>query len=337
MALVIPSERRFALVLSALALALLVPARSFAQDAPKSSLVVTRGDATDTCPDAPALAEQVRRLTGADVIDSSGLTAGPRETFIRVAISRNSAGFHADITAGGQRHGTRTLDDVGPTCTALEDAIAVTIAIFLDPYASAPMPAPLAPAPVAPPSPRVPLLTTPPAPARMDAFVELDAGVAFGVLEDTVPLLAARAGLRGSSRWSVAIGGAFAFPDTLTDRDRTVDLSLAYGYAALCGRALGESGTAHLDWCLEPMVGRFTGTGHGYDHDSTKHALWIAGAAGPELVLPIAGRFAWTASALGVIPFLRQSFDITRGGVDYALFHAPATAALLAFGLRGEL
>jgi hypothetical protein len=273
------------------------------------------------------------------VIDSSGLTEGPRATYIRVAISRNLSGFRADITAGGQRHGTRTLDDVGPTCAALADAVAVTIAIFLDPYASEPPPR--ATEPVAPGLPVV-LLTPasrlpPPSPAAPHAFLELDAGAAFGVLSDTVSLIAARVGLRASNRWSIALAGAFVFPDTLNDRDRTIELGLSYASAVLCGRALGDADSARLDWCFEPMLGALSGSGHGYDRDTTQRALWVAGAAGPELVLPIAGHFAWTGSALGVIPFLRQSFDITRGGADYQLFRSPATAGMVTFGIRGEL
>ena len=316
-------------------LALLAPARSFAQEAPKSSLVVTRGDGTDTCPDSSALAEQVRRLTGADVLDSSGLTQGPRSTYTRVAISRDSAGFHADITAAGQRHGTRTLDDVGPTCAALADAISVTIAIFLDPYAAAPVPTPPEPSRLPQPA----RATTPPLaePTRLHPFLQLDASAAFGMLHDTAPVLAVQAGLHASNRWSIALGGAFAFPDTLSDRDRTITLGLSYGYAVLCGRVLGESASVRLDWCFEPMLGVISGSGHGYDRDTTERALWAAGAAGPALVLPIAGRFAWTASALGVIPFIRQSFDVTQGGAQYLRFQSAATAASIAFGVRGEL
>ncbi len=353
MAIVTRSNPRGLIALLASVWALLAPARSFAEDAPRSSLVVTRGDGTETCPDSSALAEQVRRLTGADVIDTTGLATGPRSTYVQVAVSRNFSGFHAEITAGGQHHGTRSLDDLGPTCAALADAIAVTIAIVLDPYAAEPPPS--APAresdaveragltsgrvsSLTPDATRThPASLAASAPPRPHLFVELDAGAAFGALSDTVPLIGLRVGVRASSRWSAAIGGAFAFPATLSDRDRTIDLGLSYGYVVLCGRALGDSDGTRLDWCFEPMLGVISGTGHGYDQDSTEHALWAAGAAGPELVFPIVGRFAWTASALGVIPFVRQSFDITRGGADYRLFRSSATAGMLAFGVRGEL
>jgi len=44
------------------------PVEAEARQAPHASLVVTRGDGAEDCPDAATLAEQVHRVSGANVV-----------------------------------------------------------------------------------------------------------------------------------------------------------------------------------------------------------------------------------------------------------------------------
>ena len=128
---------------------------------PQASLVVTRGEGAEDCPDAASLAEQVHRVSGASVVQQGMSLAGRGSTWIQVAIVHNFGGYRAEISAGGLHHGARTLEDLGPGCASLADAITITIAIFLDPY-SAP------PAPVCAPS------TTPKAPSAPPATAPVE-------------------------------------------------------------------------------------------------------------------------------------------------------------------
>ena len=102
---------------------------------PRAALVVTRGEGAQDCPDSVLLAERVRAVAGASVI-SAELDSTRFETWVQVAITRNFGGYSAQISTSGARHGSRALDDLGPSCASLADAIAVTLAIFLDPYAN---------------------------------------------------------------------------------------------------------------------------------------------------------------------------------------------------------
>jgi hypothetical protein len=302
-------------------------------------LVVTRGEGADDCPDAANLAEQVRQLTGASVVDTELLSNGSHETWIQVAIVRNFSGYRAEIQAGGLHHGNRSLEDLGPSCASLADAITVTIAIFLDPYAVGPAPPATPPQIPCPP----PLKAIPRRPSRGEPqwqprlSLDLAGGASFGMLEHTAPLIAGRVGWRATERWSLAVGGAFLFPDSVSSDHGTADLGLSYGYLVGCARALGDARRARFDWCAGPLLGSLYGTGRGFVQTSTKRALWAAVAAGPEVLLPFTSGLAWSLAGLGVLPLARQGFDVESMGERRNVFHSSAVAAQISLGVRGEL
>lgn len=335
----IPTDLRLALGSAVLAATVLLwPARSRAEPGP-ASLVVTRGEGADDCPDAANLADQVRRLTGSAVINAAPVTSQANPSFIQVAIVRNFASYRAEIHAGGAHHGNRALEDLGPSCASLADAIAITIAIFLDPYATSG-------APALPTEPARPALETPskpaadPEPVRWPQRLTLDlaGGVAFSALAHTTPMLGGRMGWRVAERWSFSLGGAGVFSDSLeAPGGGSVDLGLSFASALGCGRALGEAEAARLDFCAGLLLGSLTGTGQGYRKRSTQHELWSAVGAGPELVMPFAPRLAWTLASLGALPLVRQGFEVETQGVRSRAFHESAAALLLTLGVRGEL
>jgi hypothetical protein len=315
---------------------LLWPARSQAEPGP-ASLVVTRGEGADDCPDAANLAEQVRRLTGSAVINAEPVTSQANPSFIQVAIVRNFASYRAEIHAGGAHHGNRALEDLGPSCASLADAIAITIAIFLDPYATSATPPPTEPARPALETPSKPAADREPVRWQQRLTLDLAGGAAFSALAHTTPLLGGRVGWRVTERWSFSLGGAGVFSDSLGAPGGSVDLGLSFGSALGCGRALGEAEAARLDFCAGLFLGSLTGTGQGYRKHSTQHELWSAVGAGPELVLPFAPRLAWTLESFGALPLVRQGFEVETQGVRSRAFHESAAALLLTLGVRGEL
>ncbi len=313
----------------------------FAQEAsPRASLVVTRGDGAQGCPDAEALAEQVRTVAGANVV---GVGLGPpahAETWIQVSITRNFGGYGAQINSLGAHHGSRSLEDLGPNCASLADAVAVTIAIFLDPYANAPQPEPapqVAPAPVVVP----PRNREPTAVERPTHWPRLtlgaSAGVALNLLEHSEPLLDGEVGVELSPRWSFALGGAFVFPDTKPVGEGEIDLNLSYGYLEACARAWGAPEGLRVDWCTEPLIGRFSASGKGYVKNYAYQGAWFALAVGPRVTFPISGSWGWELSGQGVAPLVRQGFDVQSAGVHGNAFRSASVGGLISVGVRGAL
>lgn len=303
--------------------------------APRAALIVTRGEGAQDCPDSAALAERVRAVAGANVV-SSEPGAAAFETWVQVAIARNFNGYSAQISTSGLRHGSRTFDDVGPTCASLADAVAVTLAIFLDPYASAPPPA-VTPPTVIPARAREPKAepsaTLPP--PRF--FLDVNAGVTLYVLEHAMPLLSGSAGFHLTPRWSLSLGGGYVLTDTVTSPGGEVELSLAYADFGACGRAMGEIDGTRLNWCLAAMFGSLRGSGRGYANEFSKSAPWLAAGVGPEVVFPITHSFSWVLAGEAILPLIRHGFDVQTGGSRSLAFRPSSVGASISLGVRGNL
>jgi len=234
------------------------------------------------------------------------------------------------------------LEDLGPSCASLADAIAVTIAIFLDPYAHAPAPAAAVttvPAPaLAPPRVAEPKARPVPSPQPVRRwFLDGSGGIAFDFLAHAQPLLAADIGFQFSPRWSVALGGAWLPSDKKQSPGGEVALSLAYGYLLGCGRALGADDGARLDWCVAPLLGSLRGEGRGYTSVFAKNSTWIAIAAGPRVVFPFTRALSWVLTAQGLATLTRNAFDVQDEGSVSRAFQSSAVAGQTSLGLRGQL
>lgn len=322
----------------AAATVLSLPALCAAQTSvPRASLVVTRSDGAQACPDAVALAAQVRGVSGANVIGVglASTPAEPVETWVQVAIGHDFGGYRAQISTLGLHHGTRTLEDLGPGCSSLADAVAVTIAIFLDPYANAPALAP-PPAVVAPSAPVIRAVPkrAPRKESPLEPFVDASGGVTVGVVEHAEALLSASIGLHLAERWSLAVGASYVFPDTSGD---SVDLSLSYGYLLGCGRALGTRDGARIDWCAAPLLGSLAGTGKKFSKNATRRVPWFAVAAGPQVTFPFGSSLSWVLTGQAVLPLIRNGFDSSEAGNHAPVFRPATVAGLVSLGIRGEL
>jgi len=303
---------------------------------PRAALVVTRGEGAQDCPDSVLLAERVRGVAGASVI-SAELGSTPFETWVQVAITRNFSGYSAQISTSGSRHGSRALEDLGPSCASLADAIAVTLAIFLDPYANV-LPPAIAPPPSVPQRTQMPRATRAEgAPPSRRLFLDAGAGLTLNVLQNVMPLLAGSAGLYLNPNWSLSLGGGFVLSDRVTSPGGEVELSLAYADLRGCGRALGQTEGAHLDWCLAAMIGSLRGTGLGYADRSSQRAAWLAVAVGPEIVLPFTRSLSWTLTGHAVLPVIRNGFDVQAKGERSLAFRPSAAGGLISLGMRGDL
>src|SRR5262245_51916025 len=109
----------------------MLPSGRVGADPIHAALVVTRDDGARDCPDSAVLGARVETVAGKELFAAAGDAA--RDTWVQVEFVRSITGYRAVISARGQRQGTRALDDVGPECSSLAEAVAVTLAILLDP------------------------------------------------------------------------------------------------------------------------------------------------------------------------------------------------------------
>jgi hypothetical protein len=303
-------------------------AHAAGSEPPRAQLVVTRGAGAEDCPDAAALTAKTRAMTAADIMVEA--VESPRDTWIGVELSRTFSGYRATISARGRRHGTRTIDDIGPRCGSLADAVAVTLVMLMDPELSAEAPPKLpAPTVVTPPSPP---LARGPSPGA-----ELGAGASFAILEHPAPVLELGAHLGSVERAGLALGGGFFFPDRVPAAGGEVKLGLAYGYLRGSLVVLQNAGTS-LVFAAGPMLGSLSGEGEHYDVQKPVQRLpWLAVAGGPELRATLASWLSWSMRLMLVAPLIHQTFRIDDAGKSTTAFTTPPLGATLTFGLLAEL
>lgn len=309
---------------------------------PRASLVVTRDDGARDCPDAAGFAERVRLIAGTSMVDAA--TSEARNTWIQVELTRAFGGYRAVISLQGRRHGKRTIDDVGPGCSSLADAIAITLVMLLDPElerAAEPPPVPVAAASSAPASaPRQvekPVLRQASQPAHLVVGAEFAAGLSFSVLEGSAPFADGGARLQ-VGRWvSFGAGGGFVFSDRARFGSGSVDLELGFVYLRACAAAV-SSPRARIELCLEPMLGSLTGAGNGYAAIHTKSVLWPAAAGVIQLYGPFAPNAFWSLRVLALAPLVKdQGFSVVQAGVRTPAFELPAAGGMLSVGVRADL
>jgi hypothetical protein len=307
----------------------------------RAALTVTRSEGAGDCPDAENLGTRAELVAGKRLFDAS--PAAAIDTWVSVAFVRELGRVRGVITARGAREGTRTLEDVGPECASLSDAVAITLAILLDPVTArnelAARPAlgvggeGALRAPVD--SPPKPAAKAPDAPRTFAFGVEGSAGASLAILDGFAPIveLGARARTEG---FALGAGGGFVFPDAVPYGAGRVDVSLAFGSVRGCVNLLPERRTA-LEACLEPMLGGLYGAGHDYDVMGGAWVFWSAAAGGFQAYGPIAQSFAWFLRVRVLAPFVRHGFSVKTDGLSDEAFRLSSVGGSLSLGLAAEL
>jgi hypothetical protein len=318
----------------------------------QASLAVTRDDGSRGCPDSATLAERVETVAGKRLFDSA--LDAERDTWVTVEFVRDFGGYRAVISARGSRQGTRALDDVGPECTSLADAVAITLAILLDPpltkgEASSPalaaaVPVAVTPAAVTsatvavPPTDSLPSGTSTPAKGREPVTFGLEgsAGASFAVLDGVAPLVEAGGRARLSDVLALALGGGFVPPDRVESGSGSVDVSLVFGYFRACANLLPRRRIV-LEACLEPMLGGLSGSGNEYETTDTEWVFWSAAAGVLQGYGTISESVLWSIRARLLTPFVKHGFSVSRGGDQEEVFKLSGIGGTLAIGLVAEL
>jgi len=283
--------------------ALGAPRLAWAESSPAPSVsLALRAEPGSDCPSAQALAAVVNRRLGRTIVATE--SAAPLPTQVAVTISGTERGLSARLVATGARGGAREFFDSGATCAGLAEALALGMALMLDPAE------PPAAAAVSP-SPR-------PREHRVDVAVEGSAALTAGVLETASPSAAAGLELGLFRDWALLVGGRYLPAQREQFGTGRVDVALATGDIGFCRRRLvPERFVLDVFICATVRTGVVSGTAAGYRLAESASRLWVSAGAGLSLRGPLAGTFGWSLSADGSAPLVDQSFSVQGIGVVY--------------------
>jgi hypothetical protein len=316
----------------AVAVAVVLAAGRVRAETPRASLVVTRGPGAEDCPDVAAITARVRALTASDALDPR--PDAPRDTWIQVELLRVLPGYRAVLSARGKRQGTRTIEDVGPSCRSLGEAVSITLVMLLDPALAESPPAELRtePARASPPQPQEPSR-----PHRAWALgAEASGGAALAVLRHPAPFVELGPRIRFARHGHASAGGGLVFPDRFEVVEHTVQLSLWYGYARASWLLFDRDGS-ELALVAGMSAGSLLGRGDGFETYHARSLLWLAGAAGAELDAALSSALLLSARVLLLAPLIHEGFRVSVGGSPHSAFDTPPLGGALSLGLVAEL
>jgi hypothetical protein len=333
----------------ALAFALASGARpAAAEPRPSSSLGWARLAGAEACMGARDLALAVEQRLGRTVFVSPAEADVLIEGRIEPAPAGQPPGFHAHITlsnAAGAVLGTRDLDGSGVACRALDEQIALVVALLIDPEAA------LAPRPPPPAAPRVvvervyvPVPAPAPPPPPREPWREALAiapTFALGLLPGAAFALSLRGEITPPNLFPVEIGGAVflearAVPaGAASPSSKGVVLSLSYGMLGLCPLRWASGGT-RLAACTELEVGALRAVGYGFTSGSgvgQEQPIVQASLAG-RLTQRIVGPLELGLGLGLVVPLHPVSiYYVDAAGAQEELFRTGAVAGTLDAGL----
>jgi hypothetical protein len=222
------------------------------------------------------------------------VASGLEGTIARVDRAKRAQGKPATITSKGS------------DCGELTAALAVGIAIAIDPLSITREPAAPPASPSPPPAPSAPppaATAQPEAPAAAPAIphdptnlvVGVGPSLAFGALPDPSFGVRTLAGI-SHGMLEVDLEGRFDPPVGLRTPGGTINASLVLGTVAPCLRyGLGIA-------CAQVSFGALRGTGLGFDHSREDNTLYIAAGARAGIEIPLGHVFAIRVVGEGQIP-----------------------------------
>jgi hypothetical protein len=305
-------------------------------------LSVQQGEGTEACMSSSQLQQGVeKRLKRQVFVDAE-------HAALRLAVIFSKAGADTEArielaSIDGTPRGTRSLV-TSNHCSALDDSLALSVALLVD---QPPDPEPDAAPPAAPvatgeaPSsapPAAPLRERPPTPITIPAdvaaarepwharFGVVGAG-AWGVLPGIRPALALYLKLVPPHFLPVLLQGEGFWPAT-AERDGSsgARFHLFRAGLALCP-ALYESPVLSSSLCFGQKVGWLTVEGYGFDHDRRERRLSFALSAGGEGRLRLFAPVSLRGYVGAEVPLARDRF--ASGGRDSVRLFEPTPVALL--------
>jgi hypothetical protein len=295
-----------------LALSLVVVAPLARADA---ALVVTRDDGAAGCPDADEMRAQAL---------AAAPSAPPPTHAYRVSFARSGASRVADVvddTTARARH----LEDMGPGCGPLAQAVAQVLATMWSSERdeASPPPAPVISSP--PPEEVVP--PAPPRSGRPRFLGGAGPALAVGLVRPAAPALSGRGGIE-LAHASFGLGALWIPSQRIAVSPGAIDVGLLAGSAWGCG-FLGSD--THLGLCAEILAGALHAGGIGYIVNVQHGRPWFA--IEPELFVDHS-LLSWIRGRLAVgalVPLHAETFSVTGVGSAYA---TPAVGGLASLVLE---
>lgn len=293
-----------------------------------ASLSWVRLAGAEACVGARALAQAVEARLGRAALVSAARAELTIEGRVEPAGSGGWRAVLAVADADGALLGTREIATASPRCGAMDDELALAIALMVDPSAKlspgappplaapAPPPAPSpAPAPAPPPAvivqrvlvPVPPAAPAPPAPWR----VEVGAGplLGLGLLPSLGVAATVRARLTPPRFWSFEVGGVVWLPDEAASGASATRFSWGEGFVSACPVALGSA--TRLSACAGVRLGALRVSGVGFGVDRTDERLTAGGALDVRLTRRLVGPLT-AGGGLGlIVPIVRDTFYYT--------------------------
>lgn len=307
-----------------------------------AQVVVERGAGAELCPGEAGVKRAIERV--------GTMPEGPRplgSLRLHVRMERMGEDYRAKIRAEGRKTGTRTLDVPGPGCSALTDAVAVTLALLMDREIREaslepeqdPLPEPTVqePEPAGEPEREMPepvesstaeeALAPAPAPAPRAAFrpssvesarlvLHLGGAVTHGLPLDTSAMV--NGGVTVRQGWLGVGAEGFWGPTRSAELPPgQVNVRLAGVRLRGCGRVWGDFDALHVSGCAEAALAQLRGEGQGFATDRVQRRPWYALGLSARAGGPIAGPVAWTMTAGLLAPLQQESFSVDRIGLAY--------------------
>jgi hypothetical protein len=231
---------------------------------------------------------------------------------IAVHIRRNGSALEGTIErldpARHARARPATIVSKTGDCTELAAALAVGIAIAIDPLSITREPSASPPAPTPPPQASAPPPAPTPVPAAaadrgtsqepatpLTVAVGAAPSIAVGALPDVSFGVRALVGI-GRGPWEVDLEGRFDAPVSAQTNGGSIQASLVLGTVAPCMR----------HWlafaCGVVSLGALRGTGLGFDHTREDNTFYIAAGARAGFEFPLGSRFAFRPFIEGQVP-----------------------------------
>lgn len=320
------------------ALALSITARSFGNDHATATLVSSSSNAAE-CPSLGQLAVAVEDRLGRRLF----VPASQADLRVTLAYGQVGGEWYADVglqTSSGQPLGDRRVSSSSRDCSAIEEALALVVALMVDlPQREVASRA----------APAAPVISTTSSEVRVPArrhearryeatrwmgVVALSGVGSLGQLPKTGWGLQLAAALRSRSIWSAELGLLAFAPVTLTDGAATEARFSSYGaQVGMCVLGL-RNVRSELRLCGGPRLGFEQASGSGYATNRAAQFTWF----GPYV---LAESTWWPGQLVGfhlgigaAAPFTRGRFYATRpDGTRQILFETAAIVPFLSAGL----
>jgi hypothetical protein len=284
-----------------------------------------RGPGAESCPSADQLGRRIAARIGRDPF------ADEAEKSVDARVEHTSDGWRVEVRLldrNGHVIATREpLESNAADCSALSDAVVLSVALAIEPDAALPPPKP-PPAPVSAPvvaptcpAPSCPTPTCPPClqlqttHGTTRARASLRALGALGVLPAPAPGVSLGAEI--DPDWGVTFGAAMLYLPEVDNDDGTLAFGLSAVELSACPTLL-ESDSTSLQACLGFQIGSLHAVAKALRPVEPGDYLWLAPTLGPRSLLHVGGHAFFELGAGAAAPLIAHDFTVRgRPGSAY--------------------